>query len=188
MNYLIEFKSNRFNPSTEPENPINPIRGMSLLKWLKAYLEPKGIELTEPDAEDWGWYSYCEWQGQTYLVGAIAFERKREDDPVDWMLQVDKERTALAPLQIIRQKSVLYFQFVFVFFDEFADIIRHVENFDPLLHVQRDGKASQPIHRDSSLLAHLERQTFLSLCFESFVLRLQALQFCLHLIVAHIHQ
>lgn len=81
----------------EPENPINPIYGISMLNWLIEKIKPDRIEITEPDAEDWGWYSYAEWKGQTYLVGAVGLESE-EDDLDEWILQVSKERSFLEAL------------------------------------------------------------------------------------------
>ncbi len=64
MNQAIHFKTSFFNVSKE-KNPINSIYGISLLEWLKEELKEK-IDITEPDAEDWGWYSELEYQGNNY--------------------------------------------------------------------------------------------------------------------------
>ena len=84
---VIHFQSRLFDVSAEPENPINPIRGASLLDWLRTRVPG----LSEPDAEDWGWYSHLVWQGRTYLVGASAEES--DDGNHAWALQIDKHRT-----------------------------------------------------------------------------------------------
>ena len=89
MHPVIHFKSSRFDVSSEPENPINPIRGVSLLQWLLERL-PKDLGMSEPDAEDWGWYSYVTWQGRQYLVGACVHESP--DGNHEWVLQIDKNR------------------------------------------------------------------------------------------------
>lgn len=89
MHPVIHFKSSCFDVSTEPENPINPIRGASLLRWLIERL-PEELDMSEPDAEDWGWYSYVTWQGRQYLVGACA--HGSADGTHEWVLQVDKTR------------------------------------------------------------------------------------------------
>ena len=62
MNQAIHFKTSMFDILKEKKNPINPIHGLSLLEWLRKKLEGK-IEITEPEAEDWGWYSELEYEG-----------------------------------------------------------------------------------------------------------------------------
>jgi hypothetical protein len=90
MHPVIRFNSNRFNLSLEPENPINPIRGVSLLHWLKEQL-PAHLSMTEPDAEDWGWYSFVVWEGRTYLIGSCAYDEP--DGNHEWVLQFEKHRS-----------------------------------------------------------------------------------------------
>jgi hypothetical protein len=34
--HVISFATDAFDPSTEPENPINPIAGHSVLAWLRS--------------------------------------------------------------------------------------------------------------------------------------------------------
>lgn len=83
-----------FDVSQERKNPINPIYGISLLLWLKQELKDK-VKITEPDAEDWGWYSELEWDGNNYLIGSAAFFEEGDDPKaeVEWMFQVDKYRS-----------------------------------------------------------------------------------------------
>jgi hypothetical protein len=83
-----------FDVSKEKENPINPIYGISLLTWLKSELAGK-IEISEPDAEDWGWYSELEFEGSNYLIGACAYfeEGDNPKDQIEWVFQVDKYRS-----------------------------------------------------------------------------------------------
>ena len=94
MNHAIHFKTSMFDVSKERDNPINPIYGISLLEWLRSELEGK-IEITEPDAEDWGWYSELEFEGNSYLVGACAYfeEGDNPQEPIEWVFQVDKYRS-----------------------------------------------------------------------------------------------
>jgi hypothetical protein len=92
MPIVIEFKTAKFDPASEPPNRINPIRGHSILAWLRAHVIP---EATEPAAEDWGWYSEVEFEGSNYLVGSICHD---PDDgstsPLrDWMIQIHKQRS-----------------------------------------------------------------------------------------------
>lgn len=95
MHPVISFRSAKFDISQEPENPFNPIPGQSLLRWLKETVADT-VELDEPDAEDWGWYSTLSWNGRAYLLGAMAAER--EDGDWDWVFQVDKRRTLMEKL------------------------------------------------------------------------------------------
>lgn len=94
MNQTIHFKTSLFDVSTEKENPINPIYGISLLDWLRSELEEK-IDITEPDAEDWGWYSTLDFEGNHYLIGACAFFEPGDDPAaeLEWVFQVDKYRS-----------------------------------------------------------------------------------------------
>lgn len=74
MHYAITFKSSKFDVSKEDENPINHIYGQSLLIWLKEQVD-ETADISEPDTEDWGWYSFFNWKGRDYLIGAtVLFE------------------------------------------------------------------------------------------------------------------
>lgn len=118
MNQALHFKTLMFDVSTEKENPINPIYGISLLEWLRKELEEQ-FEITEPDAEDWGWYSELNYQGNSYLIGAFAYFEEG-DDPVnelEWVFQVDKHRSFKEKLFGKNKMSVS--DSCFVFFKEF---------------------------------------------------------------------
>ncbi|MGH1365616.1 MAG: hypothetical protein ACRBF0_18785 [Calditrichia bacterium] len=90
----IHFKTSMFDVTKEKENPFNPIYGLSLLEWLKEELKGK-LELTEPDAEDWGWYSELEFEGNSYMIGSCALIEEKEDptSELEWVLQVHKHRS-----------------------------------------------------------------------------------------------
>lgn len=90
MARVIRFSSAKFDVSKERPNPINPIPGESLLIWLRERAKPQ-VELSEPDAEDWGWYSFVDWKGRQYLIGSSASDE--ENDEREWILQVDKQRS-----------------------------------------------------------------------------------------------
>ena len=94
MNKAIHFKTSMFDVSQEKLNPINPIYGLSLLLWLRTELNHT-LSITEPEAEDWGWYSALEWEGSNYLVGASAFFEEGDDPTaeLEWVFQVDKYRS-----------------------------------------------------------------------------------------------
>ncbi|MFN9472564.1 hypothetical protein [Acidovorax sp.] len=86
----IHFHTRLFDVSLEPENPINPMRGHSLLEWLRERV-PAQLDMTDPDAEDWGWYAHVNWEGRTYMVGAAANES--EDGNHEWVLSLTKHRS-----------------------------------------------------------------------------------------------
>ena len=90
MARVIRFNTAKFDVSKERPNPINPIPGESLLLWLREQAKPH-VAVTEPDAEDWGWYSFVEWKGRQYLLGSSASEE--ESGEREWILQVDKQRS-----------------------------------------------------------------------------------------------
>ena len=94
MHFAIHLKTSKFDISKEDENPINPIYGQSLLVWLKCELKDN-IEISEIDAEDWGWYCFTEYNGSTYMLGASCFFEEGDDpnSELEWVFQVDKHRS-----------------------------------------------------------------------------------------------
>ena len=94
MHIAITFKTSMFDVSKENTNPVNPIYGESLLKWLKQELDSE-FEITEPDAEDWGWYSYITWNNRQYILGASTYFEEGDDpsSELEWVFQIDKPRS-----------------------------------------------------------------------------------------------
>lgn len=94
MNLAIHFKTSMFNVTKERENPINQIYGISLLEWLREELKGQ-LEISAPDAEDWGWYSELEYEGSKYLIGACAYYEEGDDptSEIEWVFQVEKYRS-----------------------------------------------------------------------------------------------
>ena len=90
MTHVIRFNTAKFDLAKERPNPINPIPGESLLLWLRERAKPH-VEVTEPDAEDWGWYSFVDWKGRQYLLGSSASDE--ESGQREWILQIDKQRS-----------------------------------------------------------------------------------------------
>jgi hypothetical protein len=90
MARVIRFTTSKFDVSKERPNPINPIPGESLLLWLRSQVLPE-VDMSEPDAEDWGWYSSVEWKGRLYMIGSSASEE--EGGEREWILQIDKHRS-----------------------------------------------------------------------------------------------
>jgi len=87
---VIRFSTSKFDVSAERPNPINPIPGESLLIWLRERASPK-LVVSEPDAEDWGWYSFVEWNGRQYMLGSSASDEEAGER--EWILQIEKHRT-----------------------------------------------------------------------------------------------
>ena len=89
MAHVIAFDTSKFDLSAEPPNPINPIAGASVLHWLRDALGD-GWAVSEPAAEDWGWYVDVTRGGAVYLVGASAEE---EGEGAHCMLQIHRHRS-----------------------------------------------------------------------------------------------
>ena len=90
MARVIRFNTSKFDVSAERPNPINPIHGESLLLWLRDQASTK-LAVSQPDAEDWGWYSFVEWNGRQYMLGSSASEEEAGER--EWILQVEKQRS-----------------------------------------------------------------------------------------------
>jgi hypothetical protein len=95
MDPVIRFRSRLFDITKEPENPYNPIRGTSILQWLRVRL-PDGVSASEVEPEDWGWYFDANWAGRTYMVGAFADEVPGGE--AEWAIQFEKSRTLMEKL------------------------------------------------------------------------------------------
>lgn len=91
MTHLVTFTSSQFDVSAETPNPINPIAGEGVLKWLREELRGAGYEVTVPEPEDWGWYVYVKQLGISYLVGASS--DVDQPDPREWAIQIHRERS-----------------------------------------------------------------------------------------------
>ena len=90
MAVVVRFTTDLFDVARERENPINPIYGESLLRWLGERIGGAHA-LTPPEAEDWGWYSMLDWQGRQYLIGSSASDE--EGGQREWILQIEKMRS-----------------------------------------------------------------------------------------------
>ncbi|HAS6883033.1 TPA: hypothetical protein ACPV0H_004681 [Vibrio parahaemolyticus] len=105
MHIVFSFKTSMFNVTTENKNPINPIYGESLLKWLK---QEVGSEFTisEPEAEDWGWCCYIFWGNRQYMLGALTYYEEGDDPTIEqeWIFQIVKHRTLMEKL--LRKENI----------------------------------------------------------------------------------
>lgn len=71
MPSLVQFDTTKFDFAHEPPNPINPIHGESVLRWIQQELESP-FQFGEPFAEDWGWCCDVLEEDDRYLLGASA--------------------------------------------------------------------------------------------------------------------
>jgi hypothetical protein len=92
MAHVITFRSARFDIATEPPNPINPIAGESLLRWLGEQLRTSGYAATM-QPEEGGWFVGVEADGASYLVGASGEADDEAPGQVAWTIQVHKHRS-----------------------------------------------------------------------------------------------
>ena len=90
MAHVISFDTAKFDLTAEPPNPINPIAGVSVLHWLREALAD-GYVVSEPAAEDWGWYVDVTRGESVYLVGASA--EANDGGDAHCMLQIHRHRS-----------------------------------------------------------------------------------------------
>lgn len=88
---VIRFVSAKFDIRRERENPINPIAGESVLRWLRDEVAP-ALNVSEPEPEDWGWYAAVTFEGRTYMLGASVSQAEAGSKP-EWVVQIVKQRT-----------------------------------------------------------------------------------------------
>jgi|SRR6185437_2419724 len=94
MAHLFTFNSGRFRTGDERPNPINPIAGESVLKWLATQLTDRGFEVGAPDPEDWGWCTRVVSGPARYLLGACGEWFPTSADPrTDWTVLLELSRS-----------------------------------------------------------------------------------------------
>ena len=91
MVLLFRFRTGRFDPAAEDPNPINPIPGQAVLRWLAGELRARGYEPSEVEPEDWGWLVYVPDAGWRHLVGASGEPAAGVE--TDWTLQIHRQRS-----------------------------------------------------------------------------------------------
>ena len=97
MTHLVYITTTKFDYNKEETNPYNPIAGKGLLFWFGEELTKAGWQVTEPDAEDWGWFMIVRKSGASYMVGASG--EIVDDTPLtDWIIQIHKNRTFMEKL------------------------------------------------------------------------------------------
>lgn len=92
MAHVLTFRSSKFDTARETPNPINPIAGESVLRWLCEQLRNSSYQTRTPEAEDWGWYVDVSGPGASYLLGASA-DPGEPGASIDWTVQIDKHRS-----------------------------------------------------------------------------------------------
>lgn len=97
MPHLVSFMTTKFDASKEEPNPYNPIAGKGLLSWLRGELAKIGWQVSEPDAEDWGWFVVAKKDSASYMIGASG-EIVEDTPPTDWIVQVHKNRSLFQKL------------------------------------------------------------------------------------------
>src|SRR5688572_716734 len=69
--------------------------------------------------------------------------------------------------------------------DEFPDLGSQLEELEPLLLIERNRESAHSIDGETTLLAHLHRDSLLRALLERLVFSAKALQFGLHVFVSH---
>src|SRR5215813_7479587 len=80
---------------------------------------------------------------------------------------------------------LLRLQFCLVLRNEGADVLRHVQELQPLFLVERHRKAPHAVDRDRPLLAYLQANTGRRAFFQRCILPAQAFQLSFHIVVGH---
>ncbi len=93
MPYTITFESKRFDLSKEKENPIKPIRGISIGEWLAPILAADGVQVTEINAEVSGWYLSATLAGSKYSVGFVGLPATDDDEAPELVISIDQQRS-----------------------------------------------------------------------------------------------
>src|SRR5713226_6060849 len=81
--------------------------------------------------------------------------------------------------------SALRLQARLVRADERADILRHLEEFQPLIPIERHREASETVDRDAALFAHLERHAATGGMFQLCVFGAEPFELCADILVRH---
>lgn len=92
----VLFRSKRFNLSKHRDDFINPCCfGDDVAQWLISQFRALGLQASEPDQEDWGWYFGVEYQSVRYFVGVggIADDEPAPKNQGEWRIIVEKHRT-----------------------------------------------------------------------------------------------
>jgi hypothetical protein len=121
------FSTDRFNLSEPREYFINDCcYGDDAAHWFVEQLRVRGLTVTEPDQEDWGWYFDAQFEGASYFVGVGGYGDEVTSDPNrgQWRLMVEKHRTLWQKLSGANQLEN---------HDAFVAVLKDILNSDPNL-------------------------------------------------------
>jgi len=93
MRYDILFETNRFNLSEVKDHFINDCCfGEDLAEWLRGKLIEKGLTVTEPGQEDWGWYIEPAGASGKYSlgIGGISDGSINDGNQGEWRIMIEK--------------------------------------------------------------------------------------------------
>jgi len=92
----ILFKTNRFNLSEVKSHFINPCCfGEDLANWLASKLTERGIQVSPPGQEDWGWHIRAKYGGNSYFLGMSgnADGNRISANEGEWRIIIQKRRS-----------------------------------------------------------------------------------------------
>jgi hypothetical protein len=119
------FTTDRFNLSQPRAYFINECcYGDDAARWFVEQLRARGLAVTDPGQEDWGWYFDTEFRGASYFVGVggNSDTETSRPDRGEWRLMVEKHRTLWEKLTAANK----------------------LEEHDPFIALLRDVLASEP--------------------------------------------
>jgi len=128
MHYIISFESRSFDLVNEIQNPINPIHGKSIGDWLYPQLTEAGAEVSEIDAEDWGWYYDVSFKGQTYMVGFVGLPEDNPSEAPELIIQIEKLRSFIE--KITSKNTMDEKDHLLVLIQKLAENIGDITNFN----------------------------------------------------------
>lgn len=123
------FATDRFNLSQPRDYFINECcYGDDAAAWFVAQLRARGLTVSEPDQEDWGWYFDAKLEGAAYFVGVGGNCDNESSDPNwgEWRLMVQKHRTLWEKLTGANKLDNQ---------DKFIALLQEVIVGDPALHL-----------------------------------------------------
>jgi hypothetical protein len=89
----ILFTTSRFNLTEVKEHFINPCCfGEDLAAWLRTTLRERGVDVSEPGQEDWGWYLFARLGEDSYFLGVNGNPDQPGADLGEWRVAVEKKR------------------------------------------------------------------------------------------------
>ena len=91
--------TDRFEASTPGENFINPrCFGEDFANWLRLRLTEKGLDVSEPIQEDWGWVIMVDFEDRKFTLSIGITDETIGQVPSEWGVAVAYEK----PLNKIR--------------------------------------------------------------------------------------